>query len=263
MNKRIFYGFFLFLIGIISIYLGGIFTFLWSLSISLFILYEMFRMKWAVGNRLGLAGLIISVLGVNLGVYFTSLTLFFRSSSMMILLVVFLLVCLLEIVMKNVFFVQHSIVYFFRIFCMLSITLPYIYLIRSFENGMVYLFYIIWMVASSDTFAYYGGKCFGKHQLSSISPNKTIEGSLFGILGCLFISLVFVYFLKLTLVLYLGIGFVIAVLAQLGDLHESLIKRCFNVKDSSDFIPGHGGFYDRSDSYLFVLPVVFFMFNNL
>jgi phosphatidate cytidylyltransferase len=71
----------------------------------------------------------------------------------------------------------------------------------------------------------------------------------------------FIAFFKLDYSTYLLIAFAISILAQLGDLHESLTKRYFNVKDSSGLLPGHGGFYDRADSSLFVMPIIFFIFN--
>jgi len=111
-----------------------------------------------------------------------------------------------------------------------------------------------------DTAAYFGGVRFGKHKLfERVSPNKTWEGAAFG-----FVSAVLTMLLARILVLeYLRLhdaiilGLFVGVFGQMGDLIESRFKRDSGVKDSSDLIPGHGGFYDRFDSLVFVSPFVY------
>ena len=104
------------------------------------------------------------------------------------------------------------------------------------------------------------GKAFGKHKLApTVSPNKTVEGFIGGIVGALAIA-VLMYFWKLQsvgLVHVVVIGVLCSVFGQLGDLVESMWKRSLGIKDSSALIPGHGGVLDRFDSLLFAAPVLF------
>lgn len=116
---------------------------------------------------------------------------------------------------------------------------------------------LVWV---SDTFAFWGGKTFGKHKLAEkISPKKTWEGSLFGftftIIGGIIIT--FLYPKDFALLQMIVIAVIIGIFAQLGDLFESQIKRSVSRKDSSQLIPGHGGFLDRFDSILFSVPALY------
>lgn len=107
--------------------------------------------------------------------------------------------------------------------------------------------------------AYFGGKFFGKHKLSEISPKKTWEGSAAGLVFTLIASFLFYYFSadKITLTDSIAFGLIIGIFSQIGDLFESLFKRKLNIKDSSHIIPGHGGVLDRFDSLIFVAPLIF------
>ncbi len=120
------------------------------------------------------------------------------------------------------------------------------------------IFFTIWIC---DTAAYLLGSSIGKRKLySRISPNKTWEGAISGFLigMCAVIGLNKLFHLKLLLVDSLMIGFIVGTVGQLSDLIESMFKRDVGVKDSSSFLPGHGGVLDRFDSPLFVGPVVYF-----
>lgn len=110
-----------------------------------------------------------------------------------------------------------------------------------------------------DSMAYFTGMLFGKHKLSSISPKKTVEGSIGGLVASIVIMTI-----GLSLwgsdkaPAFLGplLGLAIGVSAQVGDLAMSVIKRYFDVKDSSNLIPGHGGVLDRFDSLFFAAPII-------
>lgn len=118
------------------------------------------------------------------------------------------------------------------------------------------VFILIW---TSDTFAYLIGKNFGKIKLlKRISPNKTVEGFIGGMVTCLGASYVLSqYFTVLTATQWLVIAILVSIFGVLGDLIESMFKRQAGVKDSSNFIPGHGGFLDRFDSVIFAAPFIF------
>jgi phosphatidate cytidylyltransferase len=116
-----------------------------------------------------------------------------------------------------------------------------------------------------DTAAYFTGKKFGKHKLwEAVSPKKTIEGAVGGVVFSVIATSVFWNYLVNDVGL-LSIGFfaIIACCSQVGDLFQSKFKRHFEIKDSSTLIPGHGGVYDRIDSLLFVAPLyAFFLMAN-
>ncbi|MEK7829277.1 MAG: phosphatidate cytidylyltransferase, partial [Deltaproteobacteria bacterium] len=127
--------------------------------------------------------------------------------------------------------------------------------------GRFWLLFIVCIIAANDTFAYYVGKGFGKHKLSpGISPKKTVEGALGGLIGGVAVALIFNKFFlthispKEISMLAVSIG----ILGQLSDLFESLIKRSAGVKDSGGILPGHGGMLDRIDSLIFPSPFLYY-----
>jgi phosphatidate cytidylyltransferase len=134
-------------------------------------------------------------------------------------------------------------------------------LLRAMVEGREWtllFFSTIWM---SDIAAFYTGLSIGRHKLyPEISPKKTIEGAVGGILGSLIVvssaKAWFLYQLSLTDVAVISVG--IAVMGQLGDLCESMFKRSAGVKDSGTIIPGHGGILDRFDSVLFAAPFLYY-----
>ncbi|MCL2145434.1 MAG: phosphatidate cytidylyltransferase [Endomicrobia bacterium] len=133
--------------------------------------------------------------------------------------------------------------------------------IREMKGGMQLLFFIFIVVWVVDTAAYAFGRMIGKHKLAkNVSPKKTIEGAAAGIIfgvfaaaACRYIFMEQILSLPQTLI----IGFVISIIGQFSDLAESLIKRDGNIKDSGKIIPGHGGAFDRFDSYIFAAPAVY------
>lgn len=129
-------------------------------------------------------------------------------------------------------------------------------------NNIIYMskidihkFLLIFIISFvTDTYAYIGGMLIGKHKLTSISPKKTIEGSIIGtLMGVIAGSLYYYMFINgLNLLTIIFICFCLTVLSEIGDLVFSSIKRYFNKKDYSNLIPGHGGILDRFDSVIFV-----------
>ena len=125
--------------------------------------------------------------------------------------------------------------------------------------GAGYCLLILFAVLVTDTFCYIVGCRWGKNKLSPvISPNKTIEGSLGGTTMCMIFSLGIGIAIGLPWYHATILGLLIAVFSQIGDLCESMIKRDAGVKDSSNILPGHGGFLDRTDSYILTIPVVYY-----
>ncbi|MEM9218472.1 MAG: phosphatidate cytidylyltransferase [Cyanobacteria bacterium P01_F01_bin.150] len=113
---------------------------------------------------------------------------------------------------------------------------------------------------AADIGAYIMGKSFGRTRLSDISPKKTVEGAVCGILGSMAVAAIGAYLLNWPQALISGLflGLVIGITSLLGDLTESMMKRDVGVKDSGQLIPGHGGILDRTDSYVFTAPLVYY-----
>lgn len=130
------------------------------------------------------------------------------------------------------------------------------------ETGVVLVYLVLIITWSYDSLAYLVGSAVGRHKLfPRISPSKTVEGALGGLAGSVAAALV----CKVTLASFLGLGqalllgVLLGVAAQIGDVVESMFKRSMGAKDSSNLIPGHGGFLDRFDSLLFTGPA-FYLF---
>ncbi|MFC2062484.1 phosphatidate cytidylyltransferase [Chloroflexota bacterium] len=139
--------------------------------------------------------------------------------------------------------------------------LSYLVALRGLDGGRDWVLLALLITFGSDTMAYFTGRALGKHRLAPrISPGKTWEGAIGGIVGGIAISLLLTYSLNLPLS-YWGtaiLGLLVSVFGQLGDLVESLLKRNAGVKDSGNLIPGHGGFLDRIDSVVFAGVVVYY-----
>jgi phosphatidate cytidylyltransferase len=126
-------------------------------------------------------------------------------------------------------------------------------------DGFIWSLFILLIIWANDTGAYFTGKNLGKRKLwPSISPNKTVEGSIGGILLGLIVSGIFGYFFPQvwSIGYALGLGLLISVVGQLGDLVESAIKRSTGTKDSGRILPGHGGVFDRFDSLIFTYLIL-------
>ena len=123
------------------------------------------------------------------------------------------------------------------------------------------LVWLIFLTAfGTDIMAYFTGYAIGKHKLCpKISPKKTIEGSIGGILGSVILCALFGYFFVPRLLLHcVVIGILGGVISQFGDLTASIFKRKMGIKDYGNLIPGHGGILDRFDSVLFTAPMVYY-----
>lgn len=141
-------------------------------------------------------------------------------------------------------------------FAIPSFTLGTLGCYLAHRTGRWWLFLLLAIVALGDTLAYFTGRRFGKHKLApSVSPKKTWEGSIGGFVGSLLAAAVWSHFvLGAVDPRILAVAAATAIMAQAGDLVESVIKRGAGVKDSSQALPGHGGFYDRLDAMILGAP---------
>lgn len=145
-----------------------------------------------------------------------------------------------------------------------TIMLSFVFKLRFVENGILFVWLIFVGAWGSDTCAYCIGKLLGKHKMpSELSPNKTIEGCVGGVLGAALIGFLFAIFAFHNQVNYWWqfavIGGVGSVISQIGDLTASAIKRNHNIKDYGTLIPGHGGILDRFDSIIFIAPIIYYL----
>ena len=118
------------------------------------------------------------------------------------------------------------------------------------------------LIVASDIGSYFIGKSFGKTSLSPISPSKTIEGLIGGIACSILLAIFFAFLLSWENPFLVGIlfGTLTSLMALVGDLIESMMKRDAKIKDSGTFLPGHGGILDRIDSYIFTPSVIYYSF---
>jgi phosphatidate cytidylyltransferase len=136
----------------------------------------------------------------------------------------------------------------------------YLLLYTSRPHGMVWALFVIFAIVANDTLALLVGSRIGRHPFfPAISPRKTVEGAIAGVVGSVIVMIVGVSaIIGLPPIHAIALGILVGVSAQLGDLVESQMKRIAEVKDSSNLIPGHGGVLDRLDSILFPPILVYF-----
>lgn len=136
---------------------------------------------------------------------------------------------------------------------------------ENLPNGNILIWFVFFSAWGTDVFAYLIGKNFGKHKFTDVSPNKSIEGCIGGIVGS--VLMVLIYVIVCNQIWEIEINYLVAILitillscaSQIGDLAASSIKRYCGIKDYSNLIPGHGGMLDRIDSVIFVLPFAYFL----
>ena len=141
----------------------------------------------------------------------------------------------------------------------------FISLLRGMEHGIILVWYAIIAAWGTDTCAYIVGKRWGKHKFSQVSPKKSIEGCIAGIVGAVAIAMIYtvainsIYNLEYSYFLIGIITVVLSIAGQLGDFAASSIKRYVDIKDYSNLIPGHGGMLDRIDSLMFLAPYAYIL----
>lgn len=147
-------------------------------------------------------------------------------------------------------------------FCVMSVAyigIGFMYAYETRTAGLIYLMYGLLIVWTTDTGAYLFGRAIGKRKLwPRISPNKTIEGALGGLLSAAVLAVIFssTGLLENNVFSLVIFTVILSAFGQMGDLVESALKRQFDVKDSGTILPGHGGILDRFDSFIFVLPLM-------
>lgn len=169
---------------------------------------------------------------------------------------IILLLLIHTVIVKNRYTFDHAA---FSVLGALYVGIGFYYLIETRYYGIEYVAYALLVIWTTDSGAYFIGRKIGKRKLwPDISPNKTVEGFVGGIISAVIFAMIFQYYIPVAPSFYILVivTIVASIIGQLGDLVESALKRHFNVKDSGKLLPGHGGILDRFDSLLFVLPLL-------
>lgn len=203
--------------------------------------------------------IIIAMLAEDSKFYFIALVFMF---------ILALLLCSIMVLMHKTYKVVDISLTIFGVLY-IAFMLSFVVLTRFMQDG----FYFVWMIFIgawvTDTFAYFTGKAMGRRKLIPlVSPNKTVEGSIAGIVGCTVVMLIYGVFLNrqinyISLHHYIILGLLCGIISQIGDLTASAIKRFVNIKDYGNIMPGHGGALDRIDSMIFLAPLVYFYISFL
>ncbi|WP_288623413.1 phosphatidate cytidylyltransferase [uncultured Streptococcus sp.] len=258
MKQRVIWGAIALLILLPFLLLGGLSFQVFAGLLAMIGVAEMLRMKrlefFSIEGVLAMLGAF--VLTVPLNNYFTSLPL--DSSFSVYGLLVFLLLAGTVLNSDDYSFDDVS----YPIAASLYVGIGFQNLVNARISGLDKVLFALFIVWATDIGAYMIGRRFGRRKLlPKVSPNKTIEGSLGGIVCAVIVALIFMLVDKAVYTphnLFATLIYVVlfSVFGQFGDLVESAIKRHFGVKDSGKLIPGHGGILDRFDSMIFVFPMM-------
>lgn len=186
---------------------------------------------------------------------------FLITEAIVLFLIIVVMFCLLmfsdgKYKIQDVSVTLFGIIYVVFLFSFVTLT-------RNMRNGYLYIWMIFIGAWATDTFAFFTGVTIGKKKIvPRISPKKTLEGSIGGVIGCTAAMLAFGAYILDTVAVPLYhfaiIGAICGIISQIGDWSASAVKRMAGIKDYGNIMPGHGGVLDRVDSILFVAPAVYF-----
>ncbi|MEE1228911.1 MAG: phosphatidate cytidylyltransferase [Lachnospiraceae bacterium] len=259
-KQRLISGIVLVIIAVITLYFGGFLTLAVVGAISLIGDFELLRV---IGKeRSALAVMVYS------GSIFYYVLLYMDLDEYILPLALLILILILAVyVFTYPKYEAGEIALSYFTFFYVTVMLSYIYRIRALNEG-VYMIVLVFLAAwGNDTLAYCSGRLFGKHKMSPIlSPKKTIEGAVGGIVGAFLLGAIYGLIAKRFIVvpysvvpafcLTCGVGGAISII---GDLAASAIKRNYGIKDYSNLIPGHGGILDRFDSIIVTAPIIYYL----
>lgn len=258
-TKRLVSGIFLVIIAIFVVGSGGSILFFTTGIISLIGLFELYRVMKIEKNMLGAVGYLTAVS------YYTMLWLDDQRYVMLMAIAALMVLMSLYVFTFPRYKTEEVTVAFFGVFYV-AVMLSYLYQVRVMADGK----YLAWLIFFSswgcDTCAYCVGMLFGRHKLAPVlSPKKSIEGAVGGVVGAALLGLLYATFFQNKMleidnpqVACAAACAIAAVISQIGDLAASAIKRNHDIKDYGHLIPGHGGILDRFDSMLFTAPAIFF-----
>lgn len=258
-RTRLISGIILVILAVIVVSTGGALLYGVTAVISLVGMFELYRVMGIEKKSLGLVGYLAGISYYGL--------LWFDGQKYVTLMAIAALMLLMTIYVFTFphYGTEQVTVSFFGIFY-LAVMLSYLYQVREMADGR----YLVWLIFLSswgcDTCAYCAGMLFGRHKLTPVlSPKKTIEGAVGGIIGAAVLGFIYASIFGHMMdeignpqAACAAACAIAAVISQIGDLAASAIKRNHNVKDYGHLIPGHGGVLDRFDSVIFTAPAIFF-----
>ncbi|GAA3508056.1 phosphatidate cytidylyltransferase [Aquimarina addita] len=215
------------------------------------VFFEFLKMFAIAGNKY-IPSLVVGVTQFFLLYFFSFENYFFYALLLFLLITIFFLIRLRTL--KKISGIPIALVIALFIF-------PYLFFLRESTWGVEALIFLVVVTELNDVFQYLMGKSFGKHKIiPAISPNKTREGFIGGVLLTILLSNVLGYFLlPSTIFINTVLGVILGVFGFFGDIFMSFLKRKTGVKDTGALLPGHGGLLDRMDSLIFNTPIFFWL----
>lgn len=257
MKQRIIGAIFVIVVTLVTFLSPGIITALCLLGISFVGLYEFLKV-YQLEKSPFLVLDYLSTIGIYVLLYFE------KGDFLLPLLIVLCIVALTIYVIRFPDYKDKDVAVSIFAFVYISILLSYVYQLHEMEAGVLLCFFILISSWGNDVFAYLTGSAIGKHKCTpKVSPNKSVEGFIGGIIGAGLLGFLFAVLFKtwipldgISCAMIAAIG---AIPGDIGDLAASAIKRDNGIKDYSKLIPGHGGMVDRIDSVLFTAPIIYYL----
>lgn len=247
----------LFVMGLV--WLGGLFFTGAVTIVSLLALNEFAKMLRNVDIKIYALPAAICTAFIVIASGFYSLPLYIGTSLLAFVLLLYLILGIKQSQMTSLIYTAFGVIYFGMGFGALVLlrgaSSLHFSSVITMDMGIFFILFALIGTWASDSFAYLVGRKWGKHKMAPhISPNKTVEGLLGGVVGCIVLETLFAVSVNLDIFYGFALAVIISFMAPMGDLFESYIKRACDVKDSGNLLPGHGGMMDRFDSLLFVAP---------
>lgn len=180
-----------------------------------------------------------------------------------------LLILFAQVIFTNMKTTFKDVAYTFLGIFYVVFFIMFVAFIDGMPNGKILIWYAIFAAWGTDIFAYFTGILIGKHKFSKVSPKKSIEGCIGGVIGAVILMLGYTYFANslwgqnYSYIFVVLMGIILSLIGQIGDFTASSIKRYVDIKDFSNLIPGHGGMLDRIDSLIFLAPFAYALFTIL
>lgn len=259
-KERLISGIILVIIAFVTLYMGGFVTLAVVAAISLIGVFELLRV---IGVERSFLAVVIYTATI---VYYLLMIVGLEKYTVPLALAALIALMSVYVFTFPRYEISAVAIAFFSFFYV-TVMLSCIYRVRALENG-AYMVVLVFLSAwGNDTLAYCAGRLFGKHKMSPVlSPKKTVEGAVGGILGAGLLGAIYGAIasrfivseanLVLVFALVCAIGGLISII---GDLGASAIKRNYDIKDYSNLIPGHGGILDRFDSIIFTAPIIYYL----
>ncbi|MCR5214614.1 MAG: phosphatidate cytidylyltransferase [Eubacterium sp.] len=267
-KTRLISGIVLVAITILVLWLGGPFTGLTIMALSLVGVYELCKVYEIEKRSPAVLAYVWTAIYYAMLIFRNVEVKGFQLGRLTLpLMITYLLAILAAYVIRFPKYHDREIMAAFMSFFYVSVMLSYIYKIRVMDEGGYFVVLIFICSWGNDTLAYCTGMLFGKHKMSpKLSPKKSVEGLIGGIVGAGLLGLIYGIFLKtriesiphveIALFIICALG---AIPAVIGDLAASAIKRNNDIKDYGKLIPGHGGVLDRFDSIIFTAPIIYYL----